>query len=104
MDLLRETIKEFSGGWFNYRIVEKTRTYKTTDKEIQETYYDIHEVYYDGKGKIIAWTQDPMTIYFENYSDVKFYIKAIKDASKKEILKIENNKLISTNKYMKDIK
>jgi len=107
---VEELANEWSGGWFNCRIIEKERKWTGVDnKEYTDIYYEIHEVYYDGKGNIIAWTEAPMSIWFENKYDVKYTINHIKKATKHTILKMitkENGdeELIDTGKYIKNIK
>lgn len=110
---LKDTIKElsntFSDGWFNYRIVEKEHKWNDIDDSIiSELYYEIHEVYYGADGDIIAWTENPISIYFENIFDANDTIKHIKDAIKKPILKYDpdtdGDSLYETDKYLKDIK
>lgn len=106
-----ELVALFKGGYWNYRIIQKTNSYKlSSDKIISETYYEIHEVYYNEKNEIVAWSQEPMSIYFQNYNDYVITLKQIKKAIKYPILKLEGSekenteKLIETNKYLKDIK
>lgn len=107
--------ESIEGGWWNYRLIEKES--KWTDKNNKEhidTYYEIHEVYYNGKGEIWSWSENPMSLYFESKYDVKECLKQIKQASKHNILKLEKHidpednkeydRLIDTKKKIKDIK
>ena len=120
MEKLEDLRKDFEGGYFNYRVIEKEYIWENnsnfTEEEIKEykldepeLYYEIHEVYYNGKDEIVAWTENPISIYFEDYYDVKDMIKHIKNSTKHKILKLIANEdggeeLIELNKYMKNIK
>jgi len=42
---------------WNYRIFKR----EYPDAAGQTTYYELHEVYYNSAGKIVAWTIDPMS-------------------------------------------
>ncbi len=105
-----ELAEDWEGGYFNYRLVEKEDRWTGLDgKEKIEYYYEIHEVYYNGKDEIIAWSENPMHLYFETDYDIKEEIKHIKRASKAKILKLIKNEngddsLIELDKYIKDIK
>ena len=106
---IEEMASSWSGGWFNYRIIEKENSYEGRDgKKYTDVYYEIHEVYYDGKGNPFAWTQNPISIWFEDRYDVKDIIQHIKKATKHTILKLikddEGEELIDTGKYIKNIK
>lgn len=80
-------------GYWNYRVIEKgTEDYK---------YYEIHEVYYDVDGNIIAWTENPVNLYIETVSDIKSLMKRFKKAVKKPILRIDGEELINTGTYLK---
>ena len=92
-DFIDEISLAWRGGYWNYRVIEKgTEDYK---------YYEIHEVYYDGEGKIIAWTENPVDLYIEAVADIKFLMKRFKKAAKKPILRIEDEDLVNTGKYLK---
>lgn len=95
-----EEENELDSRWWNYRFIEKEYTSKT----YKEIYYDIHEVFYNSKGEIVAWSTDPAPFCCENYKDFKIYLKQIKQASKKTILKYDTkdkNKLIDTHQVLK---
>ena len=105
-----DLVASFKGGYWNYRIIQKTTSYKlSSDKLISETFYEIHEVYYSEKNEIIAWSQEPISMYFQNYNDYKTILKQFKKATKYPILKLETikedntEKLIETDKYLKNI-
>lgn len=101
----KNDFNDLDNGYFNYRIVEKNKTYLGNDGELTtDTWYDIHEIFYTKSGTIIGMSENPATLYMESYSDLKNEIKHIKEASKKKILTIEKDKLVEINKYIKDIK
>lgn len=109
-DYIEELANDLSGGWWNYRIIEKEREWTNLDgkKEI-DTYYEIHEVYYKANGNIWSWSENPDTLYFETIYDVRDTLKAIKKAAKMPILKLVTDEegdqhLEKTNKYIKNIK
>ena len=88
-----EILWAWRGGYWNYRVLEKgSEDYK---------YYEIHEVYYDADGKIIAWTENPVDLHIEAVADIKFLMKRFKKAAKKPILRIEDEELVDTGKYLK---
>jgi hypothetical protein len=92
-DFIDEISLAWRGGWWNYRVIEKgSEDYK---------YYEIHEVYYDADGKIIAWTENPVDLHIEAVADIKFLMKRFKKAAKKPILRIEDEELVDTGKYLK---
>lgn len=92
-DFIDEISSAWRGGWWNYRILEKgTNDYK---------YYEIHEVYYDADGKIIAWTENSVDLYIESISDINFLMKKFKKAAKKTVLRIDNEDLVDTGTYLK---
>lgn len=107
---IEEMAEHLSGGWWNYRIIEKTNTWEGVDKKTYtDTYYEIHEVYYNGRAEIWGWTQNPMSLWFEDGFDAKQSIKNIKKAMKHTILKLTTKEngdetLIDTGKYIKHIK
>ena len=92
-DFIGKVSLAWRGGCWNYRILEKKNEY--------HTYYEIHEVYYDKDGNIIAWTENPVDLYLESISDLKFLMKRFKKAAKKPILRIEGDDLINTGTYLK---
>lgn len=92
-DFIDEISLAWRGGYWNYRVLEKgTDDYK---------YYEIHEVYYDADGKIIAWTENPVDLYIEAVADIKFLMKRFKKAVKKTVLRIDGEDLVDTGRYLK---
>lgn len=113
IEKLKEEVKdensEITTAYWNYRIVKHTSTYKLGEEEICDTYYNIHEFYYNKFDKIIAWSEDSTPLIFEDYSDFKTILNQFKQASKYPILEFieedENKvKVINTGLYLKDIK
>lgn len=92
-DFIDEISLAWRGGYWNYRVLEKgTDDYK---------YYEIHEVYYDADGKIIAWTENPVDLHIEAISDINFLMKRFKKAVKKTVLRIDGEGLVDTGTYLK---
>ena len=106
---IEELARSLSGGWWNYRLIEKeNRWTNKSGKEYFEKYFEIHEVYYDGNGEIWSWSENPMEIYLENFGEINPLVKQIKKAVKKPVLKLvkgsEGEELIPTMKTLKQYK
>lgn len=101
---VEELSEDLSGGWWNYRIVEKRDEW--TSNQTGNKYYNISfvlkEVYYKADGSIWSWTEGDTALVFDNIKDVKFLFKAIKKAARHNVLKEVNDKMIDTGKRMKD--
>ena len=101
---VEELSEDLSGGWWNYRIVEKRDEW--TSNQTGNKYYNISfvlkEVYYKADGSICSWTEGDTALVFDNIKDVKFLFKAIKKAARHNVLKEVNDKMIDTGKRMKD--
>ena len=98
-----EIAKEFGKiKQMDYRIFENERNFET----FKEYYYDIHEVYYDEQNNIFAWTVEPVTPYFEYFSDIERYQDGFIEALSKKIVKYdeETETLVELDKYIKNIK
>ena len=97
-------VEELSGGWWNYRIIEKKDEWES--KQTGNKYYNISfvlkEVYYKADGSIWSWTEGDTALVFDNIKDVKFLFKAVKKAAKHNVLREVNDKMIDTGKRMKD--
>ena len=88
---IEELADELSGGWWNYRIVEKSNSWIGPDGNRHlEKYYELHEVYYNGKGEIWSWTENPVGIYFESYEEGSLY----KEKHGKKSWKIKEEEVI----------
>ena len=107
---IEELAESFDDGYFNYRIIEKEIQWADVEGENHiEYYYELYEVYYNSKNEIIAWTENPVPLCFEEDSDIDTVIIHINEARKKKILKLlredsDNEELIELDKYMRDIK
>ena len=101
---VEELSEDLSGGWWNYRIVEKKDEW--TSSQTGNKYYNISfvlkEVYYKADGSIWSWTEGDTALVFDSIKDVKFLFKAIKKAARHNVLKEVNDKMIDTGKRMKD--
>lgn len=107
-EAIKKFSEEISGGWFNFRVVKHVTTWKDKEgKKYEDITYQLHEVYYTAKGEILGWSEE-VSLYFEDYADVKETIKHIKDACKKTVLLLieteDGEELIDTHKYMKGMK
>lgn len=49
---------------WNYRLIHMDVSYPDSP------WYEIHEVYYDDKGKITYWTENPVTMGHDNKKNV----------------------------------
>ena len=90
-------------GYWNTRIIKHnvSETFKN-GKEYHEIWYGVHEVYYDEKGNIIGWTQEPIDVMFEDKYEFVDVLNSIVEASKHPILeelkdKDGNNYIEKTN-------
>lgn len=111
--------KKMSGGWWNYRFLEHTVTYTEEEKEhfkkvyhdmfattadhdvlSDETYYDFIEVYYDGEGKIFAWS-DAQTVYCENKKDLRDLLKKMRKAARRNTVILKDGDMIDSGRKMK---
>lgn len=107
---IEELANDLSGGWWNYRLIEKENRWKNkAGKEYFEKYFEIHEVYYKADGEIWAWSENPMSIYFEDFKEVGQLIKQIKNATRKPVLRLVKGvdgkeELVPTMKTLKQYK
>ncbi len=67
-----------------------------------EKHYEIHEVYYDENGKIIAYTEYPLRLIFDNKEDLNDILMGIFEAVDKPILEQKDNEFIETDENWKD--
>lgn len=113
MDKVPEEIEElsnaFSGGYFNTRIIQHHIYGEYQNgSPYDETYFAIHEVYYNGKDEIIAWTDEPVKVQFDDLQDFKDVLEQIDDAMMKTVLLLDNNNgedlaIVDTHKMIKEI-
>ena len=99
-------MSEWTGVYWNTRLVEKKNIWKSQfdNMDYFSVQFVIHEVHYDKDHNIIAWTENPISLNFEDYSDAKGTIKHIKDALKRTVLRYERDKLVDTGKLIKQYK
>ncbi|MBI2009336.1 hypothetical protein HYS84_02900 [Candidatus Saccharibacteria bacterium] len=64
---------------WNYRIIEHDKS--------KPAYFAVHEVYYDEKGNIEGWTEDPINVVGDNKTEVTMIIQHISADTKRPILK-----------------
>ena len=99
---IAELSREVSGGHWNTRVIKRESKYD--NKELNETYYGIYEVYYNKKGEPWAYSQDPIPLYFENREEFGTVLGQILDAIEKPIFEIdENDCLRETSLKLEDI-
>jgi hypothetical protein len=72
---------------WNYRVIRK----KYHEASI-EHYYEIHEVHYDEKGNIRAWTETPIWPMADSLKDLKKSLKMMLKDCNKPILEIKTDK------------
>lgn len=77
---------------WNYRIIRRSHIHEpNTINAYAEHYYQIHEVYYNKKGKPHSWTKEPVFVQGETKKDLKKDLKMQLAALKKPVL-IERKK------------
>ena len=107
---IEELANDLGGGQWNYRLIEKESHWTNkAGKEYFEKYFEIHEVYYKGDGEIWGWSENPMSIYFENFKEVGYLVKQIRAATRKPVLRLVKGEdgeeeLVPTMKTLKEYK
>jgi len=88
-----ELAKEFSGSYWNYRWLKIIVSIPKVDENLQETgetdyesYYELHEVYYDNDEKPFMWTEDPVRLQTDDANELMDLIKKALDAAMKPVL------------------
>ena len=88
-----ELAKEFSGSYWNYRWLKIIVSIPKVDENLQETgetdyesYYELHEVYYDNDEKPFMWTEDPVRLQADDANELMDLIKKVLDAAMKPVL------------------
>lgn len=74
--------------YWNHRVMR--RNFDNGDSE-----YGIHEVYYNAKGKVEAWTENPVPLVGMSIKDLKQTLEWMAVALKKPLLDYENGKEIT---------
>lgn len=77
---------------WNYRVIRK----KKRLKGLLFTYFDVHEVYYDKKGRPSSWTKEPVSANgFESLKELQnSQVMIMADILKYPVLKIIGNRLV----------
>lgn len=90
---VEELAKEFSGSYWNYRWLKIIVSIPKVDENLQETgetdyesYYELHEVYYDNDEKPFMWTEDPVRLQTDDANELMDLIKKALDAAMKPVL------------------
>jgi len=93
MEEMEELAKDFSGSYWNYRWLKIIVSIPKLDDNLQETgetdyesYYELHEVYYDNNEKPFMWTEDPVRLQTDDANDLMELIKKSLDAAMKPVL------------------
>lgn len=97
-----------SGSYWNYRwlkiivdVPKINKDYEAVEGETeQETYYALHEVYYDKDEKPFMWTEEPVKLYVDNCEDIIDLIGKIFNATSKKVLLVQNDKITELDEYM----
>ena len=92
-----EELFEKMADYWNTRIIKHNiKGFYNNGVEYNETYYGVHEVYYDKQGKPIMWTENPIRLTFQDKEEFEILLKQILDANSRPVLELdeENNKLI----------
>lgn len=106
---IEELANEFSGSYWNYRWIktivdmpEYDDDGNLTGKTDYESYYELHEVYYDKDEAPFMWTQDVSNMQVENAIDLMEFIKSALNAAKQPVLLFteDKNKVEETEEYI----
>lgn len=104
---INDLAESLSGGYFNFRFIEKIKVFEVKGKQYFEKNFDVHEVYYYENGEIWAWSNEPIDLFIQNKYDLDDIIESLIKASKETILRLQDNgrdkKLIDTGLYLKSI-
>ena len=93
MEEMEELANELSGSYWNYRWLKIIVSIPKVDENLQETgetdyesYYELHEVYYDNDEKPFMWTEDPVRLQTDDADELMDLIKKALDAAMKPVL------------------
>ena len=106
-----DEIEEFAefiyGGYWNYRFIKIVVPYDELDDNLNktgktryETYYELHEVYYDKTNKIWSWSEEPVKVTPNDGEDLLEFIRCTLDASMKKVLTEKDGNMIQLDEYM----
>ena len=102
---IQELANAFNGSYWNTRIIKMHVDGKYDNgEEYHETYMGIFEVYYDKDNKPIAWTEDPISITFDDKDEFGDVLGHILDANDKTILEVIDGNIVDTGILLKDLK
>ena len=80
---------------WNYRVIRKIKTVTLRPGVVRRNhFYEIHEVYYDEKGKPDKWTEEPVHgTYYESLKDLRIALSMMLcDSLKHPVLEIVGGK------------
>lgn len=111
MTEIPEEVEKFaeaiSCGYWNYRYVKVMVPYDELDDNLNktgkirhETYYELHEVYYDRNDKIWSWSEEPMRVTPNDGEDLLEFIRCLLDASMKKVLTEKDGSMIELDEYI----
>lgn len=93
MEEMEELANDLSGSYWNYRWLKIIVSIPKVDENLQETgetdyesYYELHEVYYDNDEKPFMWTEDPVRLQVDDANELMDLIKKALDAAMKPVL------------------
>lgn len=77
-------------SYWNYRVIRKRHL------DSDNISYQVYEVYYDDKGKVESWTENPVEPYGETAEELREDIRYFLQAFRRPILELkEENKKVS---------
>lgn len=104
---IEELTKDFSGSYWNYRWLKIIVSIPKVDENLQETgetdyesYYELHEVYYDKDEKPFMWTENPSRLQIEDCEDLMEFIHKCLDAATRPVLLLHDDTITELNEYM----
>lgn len=86
---MSKIIKSKATAYWNYRVLKKHY------KDLQggdQTYYEIHEVYYSRNDKPVLWTKDAINPFGETLRDLRGSMNLMRQAFKKPVLELRGKK------------
>lgn len=108
---IEELAKDFSGSYWNYRWLKIIQSFPEYDDDGNltgntdyETYYELHEVYYDNNEKPFMWTEDAVNATVDNAEDLMDFVKNALNAAMQPVLLLNKNEdkttIEETNEYI----
>lgn len=93
---VEELSEEISGGYWNTRVIRKFVE--------NESYMGVYEVYYKADDTIWAWSEDPISVTFNDIEEFGEVLGQIIKAAEKPVLELKNDELIETTEIVLDKK